>query len=341
MIDAHNHSSFSEFNPTSAITVKEGGASGGLDPRKKLTSSDVRMLETCLKNISSPQVGKDQEMKQQASPTLISDVSTTVVPPEPKKLTTLEAFKHTLFQDADKLVNMKLLQEKVKRIANHQNMENIFKSAVHTFRDGLIEYMRVCIEELIQEGHASRQMNQLTNRNMIEGARTEYKCMDQRIYKQPPSEVKPLLFQTICVSNPKAEVESGLLKYQEAQREQQEYFEGLALQQIEKQKREEELATAQTCRNKKKGGAALKGGPQSPVSLDMSKSSIASSSILTETKALVREFSIQDTYMKNSNEALAIFTTSAQNRQKKSSGLLSKKPEQRQSSVPGLLTSSR
>jgi hypothetical protein len=67
----------------------------------------------------------------------------------------------------------------LKRVANHQNLENIFKSAMYTMRDGLIEYMRACVEELVDVSHSARYFNLLAHRNSVEGTRSEYRCLMQ------------------------------------------------------------------------------------------------------------------------------------------------------------------
>lgn len=121
--------------------------------------------------------------------------------------THLEALRHSIYRDEDRLVNMRLLQDRLKNVANQKSLENIYKRAVQTMRDGLLEYMRVCLEELLEVGHSQRYLNLLATRNTPAGTVEEYRCMNQRMDKV-------VQFQTICIQNPRVELENAFAEEQ-------------------------------------------------------------------------------------------------------------------------------
>lgn len=74
---------------------------------------------------------------------------------------------------------MKGVCELIKNAAFKKGMANYKKSAADTLRDGLLEYMRLCIEELLDVGLASRYFNHVTTRNIAPGTEQEFIAVNQ------------------------------------------------------------------------------------------------------------------------------------------------------------------
>jgi hypothetical protein len=47
-----------------------------------------------------------------------------------------------------------------------QGMNNMKKSCIHMLRDGLIEYMRLAVEELVEISKSSRNLNSFQGKNL-------------------------------------------------------------------------------------------------------------------------------------------------------------------------------
>ena len=165
----------SDFSPRHLESTPER------DPRLKpqLTNSDVRMFESCVNGINSPSANK------------ISNSS-----PKIEEMAAAPLFRQTLIEEADKYVNLTWLQSRVKKIANKQNLDNIYKKALITLQEGLIEHMRLNIEELVEVARAGRYMNQLTTKNMEAGDVNHVRCFDHKVYSGDSQAVE---FDTICL----------------------------------------------------------------------------------------------------------------------------------------------
>ncbi len=67
--------------------------------------------------------------------------------------------RQQLFADSDKLVVEKDLTFRMKTAALKQGMNNMKKSCIHMLRDGVLEYMRLAVEELVEISKSSRNLN--------------------------------------------------------------------------------------------------------------------------------------------------------------------------------------
>ncbi|TNV78501.1 hypothetical protein FGO68_gene6931 [Halteria grandinella] len=234
--------------------------------------SDTRMQE----NNSSPQGGAPPLSFQ--APTFVAH---------------LDGFRSHIYREEDRIVNMRLLQDRLKKVANQKNMENIYKSAVQTMRDGLIEYMRTCLEELLDAGLSQRYLNQLASRNTTEGTLGEYVCYDQGM-------VAPTGFKTICMGNPRIDLDNAMAREEEREEQMRLRAEAIALKKAEEErKREEEQALLN--KGRRRGRAAAE--------------KITPLQQQPPTEEALPKYSVQDTYMKNSNEALSCFTSTTHKRQ--------------------------
>lgn len=139
----------------SGINPLDVSINSSRDPRSrnnKLSNSDVRMFESCVKEMSPSSAEANKKNDKSLAPT------------EPR-----EMFKQYLLQNADRYVNMPMLERKIKNTASRENLENLKRSAVNMMRDGLLEYMRQAVEELIEIGRSSRNLNVLFTKNITAG----------------------------------------------------------------------------------------------------------------------------------------------------------------------------
>jgi hypothetical protein len=68
-------------------------------------------------------------------------------------------------------------------------------------RDGVIEYLRLAIEELVDSSRSSRNMNAFVTKNLTQGTVGNFRCFDDsHIYGKEP---RPMEMSTICMSNPR------------------------------------------------------------------------------------------------------------------------------------------
>ena len=87
----------------------------------------------------------------------------------------------------------------VREIAEKCGLENLFKKALIEMSNGLLEYLRLCVEELVEIGRSNRFYSYLNNIKMAPGQVSHYRCFDQYSYHGmcPPLEV-----ETLCFNNP-------------------------------------------------------------------------------------------------------------------------------------------
>ena len=87
--------------------------------------------------------------------------------------------RQQLFQDSDSLVAENNLTFRIKTAALKQGMNNMKKSCIYMLRDGLIEYMRLAVEELVEISKSSRNLNAFQGKNLqVVGAVQNSHCYD-------------------------------------------------------------------------------------------------------------------------------------------------------------------
>lgn len=67
------------------------------------------------------------------------------------------------------IVNEQLLLKKIKKTCSAAGLISIKKGAVSMLQSGVIEYLRLCLEELIDTSKVARQFNGIVNKNSQSG----------------------------------------------------------------------------------------------------------------------------------------------------------------------------
>ncbi len=80
------------------------------------------------------------------------------------------------------------------------NLENMKTGALKMLQNGLVQYMRKCIEELIEVGRSSRNLNVMMRKDIAPGYITRLKCLDERSLTK---QMAPVELDMICVSTPR------------------------------------------------------------------------------------------------------------------------------------------
>ena len=156
-------------------------------------------------NQMSP-ISNKQSVRDAASPMIMSESSTYDQMQNPVHHE--DWMRQILLKNADKLVKESKLTQKIKGIACQLGLANMKKSSIHQLRDGLIEYMRIAIEELVETSRSNRNLNAFQGKNLQHGVVQTFRCLDDSHLRGLPQH--PVELKTICTANPKQAIEETL-----------------------------------------------------------------------------------------------------------------------------------
>ena len=115
--------------------------------------------------------------------------------------------------------------------------------------------------------------------------------------------MEPVEFDIICTSNPRVEIEEALQASEVQLMSAKEAFESLAIDTLNKKKQEEQAAAEARARKKGVKKSVSKEAEDLPA--------------VEEPPQIKKDFSINEMYNRNTNQALSVFTTSAQDQKRK------------------------
>ena len=186
-------------------TLSEVSHAGGND---FLSSVDAKMLDSSFMSPSAP-----KSTISQTSPLNRVNImnSSPLSPPS----TMRDPVAMSKLFVAEMLVNKEKMIKKLKSYANQEGLINIKSQTISTMSEGLVEYMRLCVEELIDVSRSGRNVNTLNSKNLAPGTVTHVRCSDHLTHlrctehhrdPQCPSRQQchpPVEFDAICISNPR------------------------------------------------------------------------------------------------------------------------------------------